>query len=282
MSNGIYSQFTSKYERWYYSIIDKAQSQLRSKNCEVYYENHHIIPKSLGGLDVEENMVLLTGREHFICHWLLYKFSEGNDKHKMAHAWFMMYQFSKFDKSRYSNSLSYEVARKAHSNAVSENLRGIPRTEEVKQKISESNRGKKKSVEHCEKLSVAHRGKNLSKTHRENVIKARIGVPRKETTKIKISQTKTGVKHSESHRLKNSEAKKGENNPQFSGYFVTPWGKFSSSVDAANCAPYKCNPPLIRRWCKENNEKIFTRPKFLDWAGKTPAQIGFGFGYISN
>jgi hypothetical protein len=279
---GIYPiSYKSKYERWYYNIIKNAKCQQRFKGGDIYYEGHHIIPKSLGGLDSKENIVLLSGREHFICHWLLYKFSEGIDKHKMAHAWFMMYQFSKFHKSRYSNSLSYEIARKAHCMAVSENLKGIPRPEEVKQKISKSNSGKKKSIEHREKLSVSHKGKKLSKTHRENVIKARIGVPRKETTKMKISQTKTGIKHSESHKLKNSEAKKGENNPQFTGYFVTPWGKFSSSVDAANCAPYKCNPPLIRRWCKDNNEKIFTRPKFSDWAGKTPAQLGFGFDRIS-
>jgi hypothetical protein len=280
---GIYPiSYKSKYERWYYNIIKNAKYQSRFKGDDVYYESHHIIPRSLGGLNSKENLVLLTGREHFICHWLLYKFSEGIAKNKMAHAWFIMYQFSKFHKSRYSNSLSYEVARKAHSAAVSKNLRGVPRTEEVKQKISRANKGKGKTAEHRKKLSAAHTGKKLSKTHRENIIKVRVGIPRKESTKMKISHAKTGVKHSDEHRMKNSKAKRGENNPQFTGYFITPWGKFSSSVDAANSAPYKCSPPLIRRWCKDNNETVFIRPKFLEWAGKTPAQIGFGFYCVYN
>lgn len=36
-----------------------------------YYERHHIVMKSMGGEDSEENIVYLTAREHFIAHWLL-------------------------------------------------------------------------------------------------------------------------------------------------------------------------------------------------------------------
>lgn len=48
-----------------------------------YYENHHIIPRSLNGSNSSENLVLLTAREHFICHWLLVKiFPKGSDERR--------------------------------------------------------------------------------------------------------------------------------------------------------------------------------------------------------
>lgn len=52
-------------------IISKAKSENRKKYQGIYYENHHIIPSCLGGSNLKENKVLLTAREHFICHKLL-------------------------------------------------------------------------------------------------------------------------------------------------------------------------------------------------------------------
>lgn len=36
-----------------------------------YFERHHIKPRCVGGSDDEDNLVLLTGREHFVAHCLL-------------------------------------------------------------------------------------------------------------------------------------------------------------------------------------------------------------------
>ena len=55
----------NKYSRWYYAIIATAQARI----SDGYTENHHIIPKCLGGSNLEENLVNLTAREHFVCHW---------------------------------------------------------------------------------------------------------------------------------------------------------------------------------------------------------------------
>ena len=52
----------NKYYTLYHNIISIAISQNRYKSKETYYENHHIIPKSFGGLKDKENMVLLTAR----------------------------------------------------------------------------------------------------------------------------------------------------------------------------------------------------------------------------
>jgi hypothetical protein len=111
------------YEKIYYQIINKSKDLDRSKGFGQYYEDHHIIPKSLGGSDENSNMVLLTAREHFICHWLLYKMYTGADKNKMAHAWFRMCAKSDNQK-RTCTSLQYEFAKKAHSIAVSNFMTG--------------------------------------------------------------------------------------------------------------------------------------------------------------
>ena len=72
----------NKYTNWYFSIISNAQSRTISG----YTEKHHIIPKSLGGSDKKDNLVRLTAREHFICHWLLTKMTIGENQKKMAYA----------------------------------------------------------------------------------------------------------------------------------------------------------------------------------------------------
>lgn len=63
------------YRKAYISIISKAIGENRNKDGDVYYELHHILPKSLFPLwkTKKSNLVLLTAREHFICHKLLTK-----------------------------------------------------------------------------------------------------------------------------------------------------------------------------------------------------------------
>jgi 5-methylcytosine-specific restriction endonuclease McrA len=50
----------NKYSRWYYAIIVNAQARI----SDGYTENHHIIPKCLGGSNLKENLVNLTACEH--------------------------------------------------------------------------------------------------------------------------------------------------------------------------------------------------------------------------
>lgn len=84
------------YEKVYYQIINKAifeeNKAIRYKGNGVYYEIHHIIPKSLNGTDNKNNLVLLTAREHFICHWLLVKRYDKNtnERNKMLFAFHRM------------------------------------------------------------------------------------------------------------------------------------------------------------------------------------------------
>jgi hypothetical protein len=94
----------------------------------------------------------------------------------------------------------------------------------------------------------------------------------------------TGRTHSEETRMILSAAGSGVNNNQFTGYYITPWGRFVTSKEAVAAAPSKISGFTIMRWCKrDNNKKIhkFTVAKidFLnkEHIGITFKELGFGF-----
>lgn len=142
----------NKYTKWYNSIISKAQNRV----TETYTEKHHIIPRSLGGKDSINNLVKLTGREHFICHWLLVKMVTGSNREKMVYAFRMMRVTSKdHSGNRYENKLTsriFEKYREEHITIHSKNMKGRvsptkgkkfgPQSIKLRMKNSHSNMGK--------------------------------------------------------------------------------------------------------------------------------------------
>ena len=60
------------YERVYNQIIENAKLDEPNRKG-MYTERHHIIPRCMGGTNEKSNLVKLTAREHFLCHWLLWK-----------------------------------------------------------------------------------------------------------------------------------------------------------------------------------------------------------------
>jgi len=99
------------YLRIYNDIINTAQLQQRTKNIQL--EKHHIIPRSCGGNDNETNTVLLTTREHFICHLLLVKIYKDTPifYKKMIYAlWWMSKTRNGYNNYRV-NSHTYAAAR---------------------------------------------------------------------------------------------------------------------------------------------------------------------------
>lgn len=71
----------NKYTNTYYRIITRAQSRDLPKGH--YTERHHVIPRSLGGDNTKSNLAKLTAKEHYICHLLLTRMTEGKSKSKM-------------------------------------------------------------------------------------------------------------------------------------------------------------------------------------------------------
>lgn len=90
------------YNKIYTELISKARAERRLKNSGVYYESHHITPKSCGGTDEEYNLVLLTWREHILAHRLLCKVYSTNKKHlqKMKYALRRMLNYAEESRQR--------------------------------------------------------------------------------------------------------------------------------------------------------------------------------------
>jgi hypothetical protein len=59
------------YRKHYNLLIEKAKARKVEKG--IYVEKHHIIPRSEGGSNDNDNIVELYPREHFVAHWLLYR-----------------------------------------------------------------------------------------------------------------------------------------------------------------------------------------------------------------
>ena len=139
----------NKYQEWYSRLVNSRQMRLPIDG--IYYERHHILPKSLGGDDSPQNLVWLTPREHFIAHLLLVKFVEGQHRYKMQFALnMMMVRSPDHESDRYiPGSRLYQFAREGLSEAWSECKRGkptwnkgVPRTQAVKDAVSKANKGK--------------------------------------------------------------------------------------------------------------------------------------------
>ena len=112
------------YKAIYYKIIENAKKETENgKRSLGYYEKHHIQPKSLGGTNDKENLVKLTAREHFVCHWLLVKmYDKGTvERNKMLCAlWRMNHNGSNTHEIHYINSRAYEALRIEFAKTIGE------------------------------------------------------------------------------------------------------------------------------------------------------------------
>jgi hypothetical protein len=125
------------YKKVYEQIITKAQSENRIKGLDIYYERHHIIPKCLGGDNSKDNLVLLTAREHFLCHWLLIRIEPCNTK--LAYAFWAMCKLQNNNQCRYTpTSRSYEECKVHFAIAFSKRIVSI----ETRHKQSLAMKGK--------------------------------------------------------------------------------------------------------------------------------------------
>lgn len=130
------------YVRNYYDYIAYVKTLNRQKLAKIhpnyaYYEKHHICPKCLGGLENSENLVLLTGREHFLAHYLLTKIHPEEVKLHLAF-WAMRNKGKGQDRYTRSSRL-YEkskiIVAGESRKRLSKLTKGIPKSEEHKKKL---------------------------------------------------------------------------------------------------------------------------------------------------
>lgn len=247
----IYSQYLldNKYAKWYINIIEARRNRILENI--MYTETHHIIPKTMGGTDSNDNLVILTYREHFLCHWLLSKAIKKEHKRKALSALSAMRRNSKqvINKS----SWMFDVMKRAVKEAM------IGR--EIRQETIEKNRSialalhqdpdyvkkykdgmaaapkKPASDKHRKSASITMTAYNKTEKHREDVRRAQIGRVRTEEEKIKQSET-----------MKNGAAAFGERNAM------------ADPIHRKKVADSKIGLKAMRKdgvlkWAKPNTEK---------------------------
>jgi hypothetical protein len=111
------------YKKVYDAIIERAKNR---NLYNTYSEKHHIVPKCLGGKDNKENIVRLTGREHFICHQLLHKMHPDN--YGLLCAILFMSKYKRL------NSRCYSWIREKFSKETAKRKTGMKYSEETNKK----------------------------------------------------------------------------------------------------------------------------------------------------
>ena len=168
------------YDRLMSTRIDIKELRLDLKKNGEYFENHHIVPKCKGGSNDKSNLVLLTSREHFLAHkllWLIYR------DRQMALAFHKMLSSNKSQK-RFFSSRDYEEAREAYRITNIGNTygkagkgrilktRGIPRPKHSILMQGENNPfyGKTHTKETKQKLSEARKNSYNPKKYGKKVL----------------------------------------------------------------------------------------------------------------
>ena len=140
---------SNKYTKWYMAIVSNPTN-------EGYIEEHHIIPRSMGG----EETVSLSARQHFICHWLLTKMTRGNDRLKMISAFSKMCFQDRYG-HRYINSHGYKECRDTLMPEIGRRVglwnKGKPKSDEWKKNAGAAMKGKHKGKKFCNKDGITRR-----------------------------------------------------------------------------------------------------------------------------
>ena len=156
------------YIKIYNDLVNKGKLRgLDKKKLSYYTECHHIVPKCMSGSNDEDNLVLLTAREHVIAHVLLCKIYPDNLKIIQSTSAILM----KGNKRLGNTSLSFIIK-------IRENYAKHAKD------LARRQLGKEVSSEIREKLSLANKGNVLSNSTKSKLEKSR--------QKFKIKNIKTG------------------------------------------------------------------------------------------
>lgn len=150
------------YLKIYNSIVERGKDRVLLG----YGENHHIIPKCVGGTNKKWNLVKLTAKEHYICHMLLCEIYPKENKLKYAFWRMCNIGYSEFQERNYRvSSVIYERIKKEISEMMSKQRKGKPTTlgykhnDETKLKIKEHRSKQVITDETKKKMSESRKNK---------------------------------------------------------------------------------------------------------------------------
>lgn len=146
------------YQKIYDDICKRGQERILPEGT--YVEKHHIVPKCLGGGNEKSNITPLTAREHFLVHYILTRIYPNNSK--IWNACFKMCHSGNGQKRFIPNSRLYEFIKielnKLTKGKTYEELYGIEKAKELKEKISKKLVGKIVSEETKQRMCIAQQG----------------------------------------------------------------------------------------------------------------------------
>lgn len=194
------------YQKHYNRLIDMAK--MRNKP-DGYTERHHVVPRSMGGLEQKSNLVVLTAREHFLAHYLLAKINGGSQ-------WYAVMIF-KAGNHRVVNSRLYEIAKTKHALWMSNKFKGQKLSEAHKSKIAKSLLGNTRTLG---TISSNETRNKISKSLFGNTYN--LGKTASAETKIKMSEARSGEKHHYFGKVRSEEVKL-KLSRALSGRKTKPW-----------------------------------------------------------
>lgn len=201
----------------YISLITKFKERNLVKKENPGFHGHHIIPRCLNGSNEKSNIVVLSPREHFIIHHLLWK---AFPQTSLTFAFRSMVHGTKKYGSNKITSRVYEKLRLDNKERgvsdetkkrMSESQKGRIVSEETRLKISENSKRENLSEETRRKMSKSAKERGISEETKLKISESNKGKKKSEETRRKMSESKKGKKKSEEHRRKLSEASKREN-----------------------------------------------------------------------
>lgn len=245
-----------EHSNHYYNLMSKARTRGWTKStCNHYFEIHHVNPKSLcrftNGVERDEyvfdcesesveNLVPLTFREHVVAHHLLTKMYPVQQM-------FAAYAAMRMTHNSHQIPMIRQLEQMKISNAKAASIR-----------MSNNNVSTNPLVANKIATSTTEVWKNMSEEQR--YVKQR-GLRA-------YNETRKGYKFPGTRAQKTAEEKQrhseimtgkmvGEKHPKFKGWYVTPFGTFSSTIEASRLIGV--GHTTVRNRCLSNSSK------FKDW-----------------
>ena len=211
------------YLKHYHLLIEKADNRGLTKTIAkkkgIYGENHHIVPRCIGGSNDADNIVFLYPEEHYVAHQLLMKIYTNEPKVIFA-CYMMTVDRKDLDRSR---NKEYKWIKEKRSNELKKMMTGKKFSKEHKENLKKSwtNERRKKAGERQKGENHYMFGKKHTESYKKKMSETlKIVAPFKgkkhsEETKEKIREKRKHQIFSEETKKKISENNTGEGNPMY-------------------------------------------------------------------
>lgn len=159
----------NKYTSWYWSLMTRGQNRVLPQY--LYKEQHHIVPRCMGGSNCKSNLVYLTAKEHYIAHLLLTKMAQGKAKYKLQVAFWRM--CSPKQGRHIPSNRAYEQAKNNMADALSHLNKGRPLPDHQRLALKgriPHNKGKKMPPSHGAKISAYRKGRSCAQSSASKIL----------------------------------------------------------------------------------------------------------------